>query len=167
MRLISVHADGSAHRLWPSVYPTHTRGAFVIPPNQRVEEADGSVWSCDFPVIALFWPKVFYQVFVMLMDSRTDYYANVITPPLMGSLSLTFVDLDLDVIMTNGRVELVDEEEFDDRKSGYPLYWREEAMRAASELRALAKAAQGPFRPALATSWRAYVTRLGLTGLTT
>ncbi|WP_067621183.1 DUF402 domain-containing protein [Alicyclobacillus acidiphilus] len=160
MRLVSIHADGTAHRIWSEAISTHTFGAYWIRPNTSVYDANGRVWSSDFPVVGLFWPNQFYQVFLLLKSDRTDYYANVIAPPLFGE-QVTFIDLDLDVIVENGLVQLADIEEFEARKDRYPVAWIQQAEQAARTLQTLAEASAGPFRPALAESWRAYVNRHG------
>ncbi|GMA57876.1 hypothetical protein C7445_10931 [Alicyclobacillus sacchari] len=155
MRLISLRYDGQLHRVWQRMEPGSLPGSYRIPAGAAVQERDGTTWSSDYPVVALFWPKVFYQVFVLLKPDVTDYYANVITPAIFGSDLVVFIDLDLDVRIENDAVSLVDVDEFTRRSHLYPQSWRNEAVAAAKQLVAMAKRGIGPFRPALAAALRA------------
>lgn len=156
MRLVSLHADGCPHRIWTGVHTTPVPGAYVVPRNAPVHESNGTSWTSDYPVVAFFWPKLYYQVFMLLKKERTDYYANIILPPLFGP-NVYFVDLDLDVTVVSGRVELQDELEFMERQSSYPISWIHEAHRAAQRVVQLATSGEGPFRPATASQWRTLV----------
>ncbi|EJY56169.1 hypothetical protein URH17368_1174 [Alicyclobacillus hesperidum URH17-3-68] len=154
MRFISLRYDGQLHRVWQRVEKVNIPGCYFIPAGATVRERDGTTWSSDYPVAALFWPGVFYQVFVLLKPEVTDYYANVITPAIFGT-DVVFIDLDLDVRVESHRVSLVDMDEFTRRSHLYPQSWRGEAMAAAERLFAMAKKGSGPFRPALAAALRA------------
>jgi protein associated with RNAse G/E len=158
MKLVSLRADGTIHRVWPEVQVTADPWSFAICPGKPVEEADGRTWSSPYPVVAMFWPGAYYQVFLLLKEQSTDYYCNVIAPVSYRSQDQTvaFTDLDIDVVVSGQLVEVVDMEEFALRKSDYPEEWRREALRAKDELATMAKSRVGPFSPATANWWRAH-----------
>ncbi|CAM3977078.1 DUF402 domain-containing protein [Alicyclobacillus pomorum] len=147
------------HRIWPEVYATDEPWAFFIPANTPVQEEDGRQWSSPYPVVALFWPKAYYQVFILLKPQATEYYCNVIAPLcyLVDRQTVVFTDLDVDVMVTATGVEVLDEDEYEVRKGSYPPRWCAGVMDAKAELVALAKQQRGPFSPATANRWRAYV----------
>jgi uncharacterized protein len=159
MKLQSLRGDGRIHRIWTKAYATDEPWAFTIPANTPVQESDGSEWSSPYPVVALFWPGAYYQVFMLLKEDTTDYYCNVIAPLryVADEQTVVFTDLDLDVRVTATGVEVLDEDEYEVRKASYPPCWCEGAMRAKAELVALATQQRGPFSPATANRWRAIV----------
>lgn len=132
-----------------------------MPPHTAVREADGTTWASPYPVIMTFWPKAFAQVCILLPADETAYYCNVIAPPVYHPRreSVEFADLDLDVRVGRGQVELVDQAEFHARKGAYPADWVDEAERAAQRLMQWARDAYGVFSPATARRWRAWLER--------
>ena len=119
----------------------------------------------DFTI--LFWPgqdrwynvEHNHQVLVR-PDGRlsTSSYANVSTPATFDGDTVRWVDLDLDVTIRDGVVELVDVDEFDEHRArmAYPDSVIARARGAASELLELATLRKAPFdrdahiwRPAL------------------
>jgi len=157
------------------VWTTPEPWAFVIPAGELVQEASGVTWFSDYPVVALFWPQRYYQVFVLLKATTTEYYCNIIAPPqyepnLPNSRkddlsAVTFFDLDLDlyVKMAEGKpkVDQLDVAEFEHRQSGYSREWILGALAGNDELVRLAQTSSGPFAPATAFWWREYVKRNG------
>ena len=163
MRLVSVHADGGPHRIWERALPGLDPWSFVVEPGALVTEAEGSTWSSPYPVAALFWPQVYFQVFILLKEDATDYYCNVITPPHYNPVrrEMQFVDLDIDVVRFGGRVEVRDFDEFEERNSRYPTEWVTGAVTAMDRLVQLAVAERGPFAPTTIARWREHVLHTG------
>lgn len=160
LRIQSVHGDGTPHRMWLHVDPTPDPWAFSIPKGSPVVEADGGRWSSPYPVVALFWPQRFYQVLLLLKANGTEYYCNLVADVAYDPVDrvIRYTDLDLDVRKTSSGVELLDEEEFEERKASYlQPFWASEAKAAAAVLMELARADQGPFQPAIADEWRAWI----------
>lgn len=104
----------------------------------------------------LFWPDEdrWYNVehnhwVVRRPDGRlsTESYANVSLPATFDGETIRWVDLDLDVTIRDGAVELLDEDEFDDHRArmAYPPNVVARARAAASELMRLAGARTVPF----------------------
>lgn len=156
MKLNSCHADGSAHRVWEAAVNTVDPWAFLIPAHSQVREASGSAWSSPYPVVGLFWPQRFYQVFLLLKETATDYYCNVITPPVYRpeTNAIEFIDLDLDVLSIGRKVWVADEEEFAARSPSYPKEWVTEANTAKDVLWQYVQAGSGPFSLRTAEVWR-------------
>lgn len=108
----------------------------------------------DFTI--LFWPDQdrWYNVehnhqVLVRPDGRlsTSSYANVSTPATFDGDTVRWVDLDLDVTVRNGVVELVDEDEFDEHRArmAYPESVIAKAREAASDLLRLATLGVTPF----------------------
>lgn len=156
IQLVSTHFDQSPHRIWTETFATSDPWAFVIPPCSPVREADGRVWSSDFPVVALFWPGVYAQVMLLLKATGAEYYCNLITPPVYDAAtpSVQFADLDLDVLVTPQNVRVADEDEFELRRPRYPTAIAEAAVAAKDDLVRQAGARRGPFSPATERRWR-------------
>ncbi|MBX5435719.1 MAG: DUF402 domain-containing protein [Alicyclobacillaceae bacterium] len=156
MRLVSLRGDGSPHREWTCAWPSADPWSFVIPPGSAVRESDGRQWSSDYPVVALFGPGRYYQVFLLLKPQETHYYCNIIVPPAYDAAGrvVRFTDLDLDVWVGDSGPEVWDEEEFADRSARYPPSWVEEARRSRDWLVCAAKRRSGPFAPEGAARWR-------------
>ncbi|RIV24263.1 DUF402 domain-containing protein [Alicyclobacillaceae bacterium I2511] len=176
MKIVSLHGDGSPHRIWPVVEQTPDPWCFIIPAGGSVVEANGRAWSSDYPVVAVFWPERYYQVFILLKQGHTEYYCNVISPPtwfyatsplpmraeFSDGLStpvpgVWFHDLDLDVYVDAEGIRVLDEDEFSSRQTNYSPQWVAAAQSAVEELRRLATAHKGPFAPNTAQFWRWWV----------
>lgn len=156
MKLVSLRADGSAHRTWLDVRNTPQPCTYLIAPDRPVVESDGRQWSSPYPVIAFFYPGTFFQVFMLLKETHTDYYCNVILPPLFAS-HVIFIDLDLDVEIEHGQANVLDVSEFSARCTHYPVAWGIHAQQAVERLLALYERQQGPFHPATVRWWRGHV----------
>lgn len=158
MRLLSTRVNGDSHRLWTGVRTTPEPWSFYIPPNQPVRDSDGREWSSPYPVVSLFWPGRFYQVFILLQEAQTAYYCNVIGPPEYDSTrkAVVFVDLDLDLYLDENCERVLDRQEFDERNADYPQEWVEAAVAAIAELQAFAVQRSGPFARATAQRWRVW-----------
>ncbi len=70
---------------------------------------------------------------------------------------IEFRDLDLDVFVSSQGAALLDEEEFAKRLPDYPASWIEHAKAASKYLLNAGNAKRGPFTPAIAAKWRAWI----------
>ncbi|MCL6637388.1 MAG: DUF402 domain-containing protein [Alicyclobacillus sp.] len=161
VQMVSYRPQGQAHRRWLEAWPTPEPWVFAVPAGSPVEEADGRRWSSPYPVVALFWPHRFAQVFLLLKPSGAEYYCNACSPPAYHpeKRRLAFVDLDLDLYVDAAGVRWLDEEEFAARQSAYPAGWAAAAQSALTQLARLAAQRQGPFAPATAAAWRRWCAR--------
>jgi uncharacterized protein len=87
-----------------------------------------------------------------------ELYVDVVTPPVRTAAAVAMVDLDFDVIRwTDGRVELVDEDEFEAHRVelGYPPEIVDHARREAAWVLAAVERGDEPFDGAAAAVWAA------------
>ena len=87
-----------------------------------------------------------------------ELYVDIVTPPVRTPTSVTMVDLDLDVIRwTDGRVELVDEDEFETHRVelGYPSDVVADARREAAWVLEAFRRRDEPFDGGAAAAWAA------------
>lgn len=116
------------------------------------------VQRADEPAIA--WPTPFVQLvsegkwwtIVYNGDHGRSYrlYVDVITPACwLGDTIVEMVDLDLDIVLSkeSGRVEVLDQDEFDDHRRllGYPAELVEKALAARDYVVEAVGAGQPPF----------------------
>ncbi len=161
VRILSTKYDGSHHNDftgWLLDDPTGANGdalRVLVEAGTSVRSYRGTyVANLDFTM--LFWPgldrwwNLEHNHWVFRRpDGRwtTESYANVSTPATFDGDTVRWVDLDLDVTIRNGVVELVDEDEFDEHQvaMAYPVEIIVSARAAAAELLQLAEARTPPF----------------------
>ena len=144
--------DGSEHRRW--------RG--------RVAKQDGSLLTleAEFDVdvshhllgeikrgtrlIEYYWLDRWYNVFRFLHDDGSTrlYYCNINKPPVFDGQSLTYVDLDIDVIVQpdySYQVLDLDEFEANSQRYGYSVEEKANVENALAELTGLIETREFPF----------------------
>jgi uncharacterized protein len=151
----SFKTGGQPHRTWLEAKRTPEPWAFLVPANTPVEEATGHRWTSGYPVVLQFWPERFYQVCLLLKATGTEYYCNIMSPPVFDEVSdtVSFVDLELDVVVTSGGIALLDEEEFRAVRPAMAEDWAIHAETASQHLIQLAQVKAGPFSPATTKHW--------------
>lgn len=97
-----------------------------------------------------FWKDRCYNVFRFREPSGElrCFYCNVNLPPSLSENLLTFVDLDIDILVApDFSFRVLDEDEFEENQSkyGYPPEFRERAAGARDELIALIEGRRFPF----------------------
>ena len=151
----SIHVlryDGTEHRHW----------------NARLVRRDGSliVLEAEFDVevrhlhlghiplgtrtIEYYWQDRWYNVFEFLDDAGETrlWYCNVNLPPVIAESSITYVDMDLDIIVrTDFSYQILDADEFEQHAQtfGYPQEVQESAQKALSEIILRIESRQFPF----------------------
>jgi protein associated with RNAse G/E len=122
--------DGRLHRMWMEntlvpesvMHPEHTAQSMKVLVNCRtkIQEADGSVWISRNPGVSFFLPGEWYNIVALIEESGIRYYCNIASPPYVYQNVLTYIDYDLDVIVTSsGERLLVDEDEYENHKALY------------------------------------------------
>jgi len=154
LNIVSLHGDGEPHRTWLDIIRTDDKLVYYLPAQQVVQEAAGETWSSGYPVISMFWPDKYYNVFLLLQPHDTAYYCNISTPPKITEGAITYRDLDLDLSVKPGSIDILDEAEFVERSRVYPADWIREAKHAITSLYELAVSKEGPFDPEVAIFWR-------------
>jgi len=97
-----------------------------------------------------YWTDRWYSVFRFREPSGAlrNYYCNVNAPAVFDAELLTFVDLDIDVLVApDFSTTILDEDEFEMNavRYGYPQEFRARAARAVAELLALVARRAFPF----------------------
>jgi len=88
---------------------------------------------------------------------RHDLYVDIITPPQWNGATVTMVDIDLDVVRwADGRVEVLDEDEFEEHRHrfDYPPRLVDTARATTARLAMAVEAGHEPFG-AVAAGWMA------------
>jgi len=122
--------DGSPHRTWlenwqvPSekIHPDHRDEAVWILINEHtaIREADGREWVSRVPAVSFFMPDRWFNVVALIEDDGIRYYCNLASPPYRYGDVLTYIDYDLDVIVTpDGKWTELDRDEYALHKDEY------------------------------------------------
>lgn len=148
----SLKYDGRVHREWRAEL-LRAEGPLLVVEGEFEEEVShpllgtiraGTV-STEF-----YWADRWYSVFRFREPSGElrNYYCNINTPARLHEATLTFVDLDIDVLVApDYSCRVLDEDEFDahEKLYGYPPEFRRRAFRALVEIGDLVRARRFPF----------------------
>ena len=144
-----VRIAGPGGRVWGRM----VRGGLVV-------RGSGKVLTTAQDSITLFQPDAWYAARRYRGPAESgrahhfQWYADICTPPVVTADGVRLVDLDLDVAMTwDGEVVVLDEDEFAERRGGYPDDVVERALAATDEVvRAMAARAY-PFDGSAEPFW--------------
>lgn len=144
--------DGRIHRSWHAILAAR-EGSLVVLEGVFVEEVrhpilgtiEKGTLSTEY-----FWTDRWYAVFRFRAASGQlrNYYCNINTPPLLEEGALSFVDLDIDVLVNpDFSYQILDEEEFEEhaRLYDYPLQFRTRTMEALKEIISAIEKQEFPF----------------------
>ena len=100
--------------------------------------------------IEYYWLDRWYNVFRFLETDGTTklFYCNVNMPPTISTSSLTYIDLDIDILVRpDFSYQILDLEEFaaNAARYGYPEHVKRRAHEAVDKLIAMIKSRQAPF----------------------
>ena len=152
---IAVHSckyDGRVHRRWPARV-SRREGPLLVLDAFFAEEVrhpligtiEAGTHSTEF-----FWTDRWYSVFRFQTPAGRllRFYCNINTPARLEAGVLSFIDLDVDVLVEpDYTYTVLDEDEFDlhARLYGYPETYRENVARALGELVGLIDSRRFPF----------------------
>lgn len=141
IEVLACKFDGRVHRRWPAEV-IDTRGPLVV--LRGVFEQ-----PVDHPLLGLvergtvsteyYWADRWYSVFEFVTPAGAlrNYYCNVNMPPLLADGVLSFVDLDIDLLVAPDlSYQVLDEDEFEHHAQSFP-YPPEVIERAREALREL------------------------------
>ncbi|WP_040949642.1 DUF402 domain-containing protein [Gorillibacterium massiliense] len=122
--------NGRLHRIWMEnrrvprsvLAPAHAEMDLIVTVNSRTKivEADGSVWFSRSPGVSFFLPGEWYNIVALVEPAGIRYYCNAASPPYVYGNVLTYIDYDLDMILTpGGDKHLVDQEEYERHKTSF------------------------------------------------
>lgn len=144
--------DGSESRRWQASVSRQEEGLIVL---DAQFEADvqhdllGKI-SRGTRTIEYYWLDRWYNVFRFLESSGATklFYCNVNLPPVISDRTLTYIDLDIDVLVEpNFGYRILDLEEFEENSTryNYPQQLKAQAHAAVDQLISLIKTRQFPF----------------------
>lgn len=163
MKTVSVHStkyDGSLHYRYATTLVREEADVLVLymQPGTPVESYRGSSIA-EHHNLQLYWSNRPYNLHVSWhADWRPRFhYVNVATPAIWSDSTVSFIDLDLDVIWRSGTGEVIldDEDEFalHQVRYGYPSDLIEQSWRSSSEVRQMIAQRCYPFDGSL-HAWR-------------
>jgi protein associated with RNAse G/E len=144
--------DGREHRRWPARIAKRDGPLLVLDAvfDEEIQHdllgpiASGTI-STEY-----YWLDRWYNIFRFSAPDRTlkSYYCNVNTPPLFDGRVLSYIDLDIDVLVAPDltyRILDVDDFEENARRYGYPDDLQANTHAAVAELIGLIEARSFPF----------------------
>jgi protein associated with RNAse G/E len=144
--------DGRVHRSWPARVARREGSLIVLDAFFAEEIRHTLIGTIEAGTLSteFFWTDRWYSVFRFHAPAGRllKFYCNVNTPPTFESGLLTFVDLDVDVLVQpDFSYEVLDEEEFERHAElyRYPETYRVNVRGALDELRHLIEGRQFPF----------------------
>ena len=144
--------DGREHRRWPARI-AETVGPLIILDAVFDEEVEhdllGKVLSGTIST-EYYWLDRWYNVFRFSSSDQVlqKFYCNINAPPQFDGRVLSYVDLDIDVLVEPDLTyRILDEEDFEQnaRRYGYPEEIRANARRALTEVIGLIESRAFPF----------------------
>src|SRR5215213_7916156 len=148
----SCKQDGRVRRSWPARV-ARREGSLVVLDAFFAEEIKHSlIGTIEAGTLSteFFWTDRWYSVFRFQVPGGglLKFYCNINTPPSLEGGFLTFVDLDVDVLVQpDFSFEVLDEDEFERHAElyQYPFEYRPNVQEALDELRHLIENRQFPF----------------------
>ena len=144
--------DGRVRRSWPARV-ARLEGTLIVLDAFFAEEIKHSlIGTIEAGTLSteFFWTDRWYSVFRFQAPGGRllKFYCNINTPPTFESGALTFVDLDVDVLVQpDYSFEVLDEDEFERHAElyRYPAAYHSKVQEALDELRHLIENRQFPF----------------------
>ena len=144
--------DGRLHRQWPARLLRHEEPLIVVAGvfSQAVHHPQLGLIARGTMSTEYFWTDRWYNVFRFAAPDGQlcSFYCNINLPPRFDGRTLTFVDLDIDVLVApDFSYRILDEDEFaaHARRYQYPPAVRRGTRRALAQLLALITARSFPF----------------------
>ncbi len=150
--------DGKLKRSWNCRLTDIEGNALTL-----VGEFEASVTHPDLGLISAgtisheyYWLDRWYNVFRFTEPDGTfrNWYCNINMPPVFNDMTLDYVDLDIDILIwPDGRVIVLDEDEFEENAAAYGFGddVRTNAAAARTELLGLIERRESPFDLGAAT----------------
>lgn len=144
--------DGAEHRRWHASLLKQEGPLLVLDAKFAEEVRHSRLGLIERGTVSLeyYWLDRWFNVFRFLEpDGRLrSFYCNVNLPPEFDGRTLTYVDLDVDIIVQpDFAYEVLDRDEFEENalRFDYPAEVKEGAERALLELRQMIESREFPF----------------------
>lgn len=129
-RIVTVRSlafDGTVRREWTGeiIGETSSRIDLVGVFERTIEHPDLGIIEAGTVSYEFYWPDRWYNIFRFESPSGElrNYYCNIAMPPTLTESQLSYIDLDIDVLIWPGKEPIVldrDEFEANSRLFGYP-----------------------------------------------
>jgi hypothetical protein len=147
--------DGVLHRSWPAQLLRRDGPLIVLDakfPDEVVHDLLGTIAGGTHS-LEYYWLDRWYNVFRFARPDGNlrNYYCNVNLPPKFDGKTLSYVDLDLDILVDpdfSYRVLDVEDFERNAKQYAYPAEVEDNARRAVDELVEMIQSRQFPFNTA-------------------
>lgn len=146
--------DRRVHRRWTATLVEQTATLIVVRGvfDEPVQHALLGLVEAGTVSTEYYWTDRWYSVFKFVTPAGAlrNYYCNIHLPPTFERQVLSFVDLDIDLLVApNLTYQVLDEDEFETNRVllGYPEEVVRRARHAVDELIALVNARRFPFPP--------------------
>lgn len=145
--------DGRVSRRWEADLIERTPSLIVLRGTFAEEVRHALLGTVERGTVSTeyYWTDRWYSIFVFVTPDGAlrNYYGNVNLPPIFDGRVLSYVDLDIDLLVAPDlSYQVVDEEEFRVNRAryAYPPEFDERAYAALAELISLVEQRRFPFR---------------------
>jgi protein associated with RNAse G/E len=144
--------DGLLHRTWPAEL-VRREGALIVLdakfPDEVIHDSLGTI-AAGTQSLEYYWLDRWYNIFRFAQPNGElrNFYCNVNVPPTFDGQTLTYVDLDMDILVRpDSSYSLLDLEEFEANavRYGYPTQVQASAQDAVNELLKMIRTRAFPF----------------------
>ena len=146
--------DGSEYRRWRGRIAKEENGLLVVNAEFDIDVSHHLLGEIKrgTRLIEYYWLDRWYNVFRFLHDDGTTrlFYCNINQPPTFDRQSLTYIDLDIDVIVRpDYSYEVLDLDEFrtNSQRYGYSAEEQAKVAKALEDLTRMIESRQFPFQP--------------------
>jgi protein associated with RNAse G/E len=144
--------DGSAHRSWSAEILRYEGALLVLNAVFAEEVRHDLLGTIERGTLSLeyYWLDRWYNIFRFQQPTGElrNYYCNVNIPPQFDGEVLSYIDLDIDILVNaDFSYQILDQDEFEQNAAayGYSDDVLEQARRAVAELKSLIETRSFPF----------------------
>jgi uncharacterized protein len=144
--------DGTEHRKWNARIARREESLIILDAEFEIDVSHDLLGSIPggTRTVEYYWLDRWYNVFQFLADDGTTriYYCNINMPPQLNDDALTYIDLDIDVLVQPDlSFQVLDLEEFEANalRYGYSEEVKRETQAAINELAFMIELRQFPF----------------------
>lgn len=144
--------DGSGHRSWRASILRREGSLLVLDARFETEVRHDVLGTINVGTLSteFYWLDRWYNIFKFWNASGEliNHYCNVNVPPTFEGQVLSYVDLDIDILVEpDFSYRVLDQEEFEQNalKYGYPDHVRKQAYQAVNEIVAMVETRAFPF----------------------
>lgn len=130
--------NGRVHRMWlenwrvptDMLQPVHRDENMYVFVNShtKIVEADGRQWISKIPGVSFFIPGQWFNAIGLIEEQGVRFYCNIASPPYLVGQVLTYIDYDLDVLVSaSGTRQVIDQGDYERHKLLY--HYNDEVQR--------------------------------------